>query len=71
MICGEPIIILKVNSEDELISLSTKSIAANIPTCVIHDAGRTVVAPHTKTVCGIGPYLSNEIDKITGQLNLL
>ena len=34
-------------------------------------AGKTVVAPGTKTCVGIGPEEEEKLDSITGELNLL
>ena len=64
-------IVLAVNSEEELLELHRRAYKAGLPTYLVHDAGRTEVEPGTTTVCSIGPALSNDIDKITGDLPLL
>jgi PTH2 family peptidyl-tRNA hydrolase len=42
-----------------------------IPYFIVKDAGLTQLSPGTTTAVGIGPDLSGEIDKITGDLKLL
>lgn len=39
--------------------------------CVIKDAGRTQIAPGSKTVLSIGPGPASLIDQCTGHLKLL
>eukprot|EP00828_Plagiopyla_frontata_P011203 TRINITY_DN1616_c0_g1_i6.p2 TRINITY_DN1616_c0_g1~~TRINITY_DN1616_c0_g1_i6.p2 ORF type:complete len:196 (-),score=57.57 TRINITY_DN1616_c0_g1_i6:87-674(-) len=68
---GQPKIVLKVNSLEQLLELQKKASEAQLITDVIHDFGKTQVEPNTITVCSIGPAPSEEIDKITGALKLL
>lgn len=61
-----------VESEEELINLYNKAIDSNIPSCLITDRGLTMFnGVPTKTALAIGPFKSEEIDKITGNLKLL
>ena len=68
---GMPKMVLKGNSVEELLRLHTLARQRHIPTCLINDAGRTVVPAGTVTCVGIGPASDNEIDKLTGELKLL
>ncbi|BBG24556.1 Peptidyl-tRNA hydrolase [Sulfuracidifex tepidarius] len=68
---GQPKIVVKVASEGELIERINKAKAENLPTTMIHDAGRTQITPGTLTCGGIGPAPDMSIDKITGDLKLL
>jgi len=62
---------LKVNSEDELIDIYRKAKAANLPVELIQDSGLTEFdGIVTKTCIAIGPAFTQEIDKVTGHLNL-
>lgn len=61
-----------VESEQDLDELKAKCDAADIPNSLITDAGLTEFhGMPTKTCLGIGPWWSDEIDKITGNLPLL
>jgi len=61
-----------VNSEDELLKLYTTAFKAKIPVYIVKDAGRTEFDNiPTHTCIAIGPWYSDEIDKITGELKLL
>ena len=64
-------IVVKVKDEKELIKYFQLAKDDNITVSLITDAGRTVIAPGTKTCVGIGPDEEEKIDKITGELSLL
>lgn len=64
-------IVIKVKDEKELLTYFQQAKEKDLVTALITDAGRTVVAPGTKTCAGIGPDDEEKIDKITGKLPLL
>ncbi len=64
-------VVLKVKDEKELLHYFQLAKDADLITALITDAGRTVVAPGTKTCVGIGPDEEEKIDIITGKLGLL
>lgn len=64
-------IVLKVKDEVALIQYFQKAKDQGLTASLITDAGRTVIAPGTKTCVGIGPAESVEIDKVTGNVPLL
>jgi peptidyl-tRNA hydrolase, PTH2 family len=64
-------IVLKVKDEKELIKHFQIAKDEGIATSLITDAGRTVIAPGTKTCVGIGPDEEEKIDSVTGELSLL
>jgi peptidyl-tRNA hydrolase, PTH2 family len=55
----------------EMELLERRARAAGIPCVFVQDAGLTEVAPGTRTVLGLGPARSEELDPLTGQLPLL
>ncbi len=61
---------LKVESEHMMDEICAAAIAAGLPCEVIEDAGRTEVAPGTRTVAGIGPCPRELVDRITGPKGL-
>ena len=63
-------IVLKVNSEQELLELF-ETLKKKFPTALIKDAGHTQVRANTETCIGIGPVDAKEIDKYTAKLKLL
>ena len=64
-------ICVSVDSEEELMDIYN-SVPDFCPVVLITDAGLTEFnGIPTKTCLGIGPYISEEIDKITGHLKLL
>ncbi len=68
---GMPKIILKVKDEKELVAFFQKAKDRDFVSSLITDAGKTVVAPGTKTCVAIGPNEEEEIDLLTGKLSLL
>eukprot|EP00252_Welwitschia_mirabilis_P010916 TRINITY_DN24584_c0_g2_i1.p1 TRINITY_DN24584_c0_g2~~TRINITY_DN24584_c0_g2_i1.p1 ORF type:complete len:186 (+),score=39.50 TRINITY_DN24584_c0_g2_i1:520-1077(+) len=68
--CGQMKIVTKTESEEELLLLQNQAKRLNLPTHVTIDAGRTQVAPDTRTVMAIlGP--KEVVDQVTGELSLL
>lgn len=68
---GSAKIAVKVDSEEQIMQVLRAAKAADLNTCLIHDAGRTQIAPNSKTVLAVGPASSATIDQITGHLKLL
>ena len=64
-------IVLKVKDQKELINYFQQAKDNNLTAALITDAGKTVIAPGTKTAVAIGPHQEEIIDKITGKLPLL
>jgi PTH2 family peptidyl-tRNA hydrolase len=64
-------IVLKVKDEKELLKYFQWAKDEGLAVSLITDAGRTVVAPGTRTCGAIGPDEEEKIDKITGKLSLL
>lgn len=71
LMTGQPKIVLKVQSEKELMSLADSAQKAGLTTVAIRDAGRTQLKPGTVTVLGIGPGAADRIDSVTSHLKLL
>ena len=69
--CGQPKVVLKVSSEQELTMLYNKCKSVGLNCNLIKDDGRTQLNSGTATVLGIGPDKTNEIDLITSDLKLL
>jgi len=70
LVCGMPKIVLKVKDETQMLALESKARQEGIHTHMVKDAGKTEVDPGTLTVCAIGPWIKEEIDQITGDLDL-
>ena len=64
-------IVLKVKDEKELIKYFQQAKDSGLTASLITDAGRTVVAPGTKTAVAIGPDEGEKIDEVTGKLKIL
>ncbi|KAI7841693.1 hypothetical protein COHA_004560 [Chlorella ohadii] len=69
--CGQPKVCLRASSTQELRQLAAAAAGQGLPTFVVQDAGRTQVAPGSRTVLAIGPAPKSAIDKVTGHLRLL
>lgn len=64
-------IVVKVKDVKELIKYFQLAKDEDLVAALITDAGKTVIAPGTKTCVAIGPDDEDIIDKITGDLSLL
>ncbi|XP_002120560.2 peptidyl-tRNA hydrolase 2, mitochondrial [Ciona intestinalis] len=69
--CGQPKVVLKCQDETELLALHQHASAIGLTATVIQDAGRTQIAPGSRTVLGVGPGIESLVDKVTGHLKLL
>ena len=67
---GQPKVVVKVNSEEELRNLYLQVKSLDLICCIIKDAGRTQLPAGTSTVLGIGPGPSEIIDSVTSSLKL-
>ncbi|CAH1111779.1 unnamed protein product [Psylliodes chrysocephalus] len=63
-------IAVRLDSEEELLSVDRKAKELNVLSSIVRDAGQTQVAPGTRTVIAIGPAPKSVLDKITGHLKL-
>ena len=68
---GQRKIVLVVERLDELERLERAARARGVLTAWVDDAGLTEVPAGTRTVLGIGPARSTDIDPVTGALDLL
>ncbi|EZA50364.1 Peptidyl-tRNA hydrolase 2, mitochondrial [Ooceraea biroi] len=67
---GQPKITLKVDSENELLTLAAKAKSTGLLSNVIRDAGHTQIPAGSVTVCAVGPGPAKFVDKVTGRLKL-
>ncbi|MFA5929269.1 MAG: peptidyl-tRNA hydrolase Pth2 [Candidatus Micrarchaeia archaeon] len=67
---GQKKIVLKVGSEEELLSLYER-MKREMPCALIRDAGKTQLEPGTITCFGAGPAEESLINKYTKDLKLL
>ncbi|XP_011075787.1 peptidyl-tRNA hydrolase 2, mitochondrial isoform X1 [Sesamum indicum] len=68
--CGQVKVVVKVESEDDMLVLQERANSLNLPTHITIDAGRTQIAPNSRTVMAIlGP--ADLVDDVTGGLKLL
>src|SRR3989338_9733048 len=64
-------IVLKVKDEKELLKYLQLAKDQGLITALITDAGKTVIAPGTRTCLGLGPDEEEKLDSLTGELKLL
>jgi len=67
---GQAKVVLKVETERELLELATMARNLGLITSLVCDAGRTQIAPGSKTVLGIGPGPVKIVDRVSGRLKL-
>jgi PTH2 family peptidyl-tRNA hydrolase len=68
---GQPKVVLKVTSAEQLRDVAQRGEAAGLPVELVSDAGRTQVTPGTLTCCALGPAESGRVDAVTAELPLL
>lgn len=68
---GQKKIVLEVEDDKLLDKLYKAFKYENVPCALVNDAGLTQLPPGTTTALGIGPDLSQKIDKFTKPLKLL
>jgi PTH2 family peptidyl-tRNA hydrolase len=68
---GAKKVALKCESLEELEKIEEQAKKQNISFIRIVDAGYTELLPGTITCLSVGPHLSDIVDKITGNLNLI
>lgn len=64
-------IVVGVTNEKEMLKYNQLAKDADLVTAVITDAGKTVVAPGTRTCFAIGPDDEDKIDEITKELKIV
>ncbi len=67
---GQKKSVLKVPDEKTLVKFFQSAKEMGLTASLITDAGKTVIAPGTKTAVGIGPDHEEAIDELTGDLKL-
>ncbi|OMO55033.1 Peptidyl-tRNA hydrolase, PTH2 [Corchorus capsularis] len=68
--CAQPKVVVKIDSEEDMLVLQERAKSLNLPTHITIDAGRTQIAPNSRTVMAIlGPI--EMVDDVTGGLKLL
>jgi PTH2 family peptidyl-tRNA hydrolase len=68
---GMPKIVVYAADADALVQLEARAREQQIPACLVHDAGRTVIPAGTITCLGLGPAPADALDPITGELPLV
>jgi peptidyl-tRNA hydrolase len=71
LMAGMPKVVLRGESEQQLLELERQAVEAGVCAALIRDAGRTVVPAGTATCLGLGPAEVAAIDALTGTLKLV
>ena len=64
-------VVVYVKSEEALVNVYNKALAAGLPCALIEDAGFTEFSEPTKTCVGIGPAYPDDFIGVTNKLRLL
>ena len=67
---GQEKVVLRAESEGELLRIFEEASRAELPASLVRDAGKTQLQPGTLTAVAVGPAPEEVIDKITGHLKL-
>ena len=68
---GSKKVVLRVETEEELLEYQQKAKLHGLVATLITDAGHTVIEPGTRTCLGIGPDKEDKIDAVTGHLKMM
>jgi PTH2 family peptidyl-tRNA hydrolase len=68
---GMPKIVVYAADADALVRLETDAHQQQLPACLVHDAGRTVLPAGPITCLGLGPAPPASVDRLTGGLPLV
>ncbi|MDY6770979.1 MAG: peptidyl-tRNA hydrolase Pth2 [Candidatus Nanohaloarchaea archaeon] len=68
---GAKKVALKADDEETLRRLFEQAKRKDLPAYLVTDAGRTELEPGTVTCLGVGPADENDIDAVTGELELI
>ncbi|XP_063884079.1 probable peptidyl-tRNA hydrolase 2 [Scylla paramamosain] len=68
---GQTKVVLKVDSEKEILKVVEDAERKGVPVVSIRDAGRTQVPSGSLTVVAVGPARLSDVDSVTGHLRLL
>ena len=68
---GMPKIVVYAADADALVQLERDAQQQQLPACLVHDAGRTVLPAGTITCLGLGPAPAVVVDGLTGGLPLV
>lgn len=63
-------VVLKVPDEQSLLRLQQDAKRKGLVASIITDAGKTVVAPGTRTALALGPAPEQDVDALVGDLSL-
>ncbi|KAG0577202.1 hypothetical protein M758_5G132700 [Ceratodon purpureus] len=68
--CGQVKVVTKVETEEDMLALRVKAKESKLPCHITVDAGRTQIAPNSRTVMAVlGP--AELVDDVTGHLKLM
>lgn len=67
---GQLKVVLRVNSEKELLEVYENALKLGLPASIVRDAGKTQLPPGTLTAVAIGPAPEDLVDRVTGHLKL-
>lgn len=68
---GATKVAVKAETEAVLLDVERRCGEAGIPSFMVIDAGRTQIAPNSRTVLAVGPAPTALVDSVTGDLKLL
>ena len=71
LVIGQKKVAVWAEDEKHLLAIKRAAEDRDLPTVLVKDAGRTVVAAGTTTCIAIGPSDADELEPVTGELPLV